>query len=111
MLEVIHQDYIRTAWSKGLKERSVVLRHALQNALLPVVTLVGLQVRLLFGGSVLVEQVFNIPGMGRLLVQSAFNKDFTVIQGGVLLIGLIVCLVNLLVDISYGWIDPRVRYE
>lgn len=111
MLEVIHQDYIRTAWSKGLKERSVVLKHALQNALLPVVTLVGLQVRLLFGGSVLVEQVFNIPGMGRLLVQSAFNKDFTVIQGGVLLIGLIVCLANLLVDISYGWIDPRVRYE
>jgi peptide/nickel transport system permease protein len=111
MLEVIHQDYIRTAWSKGLKERVVVFNHALKNAMMPVVTLVGLQVRLLFGGSVLVEQVFNIPGMGRLLVQSAFNKDFTVIQGGVLLIGLIVCIVNLLVDISYGWIDPRVRYK
>jgi peptide/nickel transport system permease protein len=111
MLEVVHQDYIRTAWSKGLRERVVILRHAVKNALMPVVTLIGLQVRLLFGGSVLVEQVFNIPGMGRLLVQSAFNKDFTVIQGGVLVIGLIVCLINLLVDISYGWIDPRVRYE
>jgi peptide/nickel transport system permease protein len=111
MLEVIHQDYIRTAWSKGLRERVVVFKHAIKNALMPVVTLVGLQVRLLFGGSVLVEQVFNIPGLGRLLVQSAFNKDFTVIQGGVILIGLIVCIVNLLVDISYGWIDPRVRYK
>jgi peptide/nickel transport system permease protein len=111
MLEVVHQDYIRTAWAKGLKERIVVSKHAIKNALMPIVTLVGLQVRLLFGGSVLVEQVFNIPGLGRLLVQTAFNKDFAVIQGGVLLIGLIVCIINLLVDISYGWIDPRVRYE
>jgi peptide/nickel transport system permease protein len=111
MLEVVHQDYIRTAWAKGLRERIVVSRHAIKNALMPIVTLVGLQVRLLFGGSVLVEQVFNIPGLGRLLVQTAFNKDFAVIQGGVLLIGLIVCIINLLVDISYGWIDPRVRYE
>jgi peptide/nickel transport system permease protein len=111
MLEVVRQDYIRTAYSKGLKERAVVIKHALKNALIPVVTLLGLQVRLLVGGSVLVETVFNIPGMGRLLVTGAFNKDFLVVQGGVLLIGIIVCLVNLLVDISYGWIDPRVRYE
>jgi peptide/nickel transport system permease protein len=111
MLEVIHQDYVRTAFSKGLSETAVVLRHALKNALIPVVTLMGLQVRILVGGSVLVESVFNIPGMGRLLVTGAFNKDYIVVQAGVLLIGTAVCLVNLLVDISYGWLDPRYRYE
>ena len=111
MLEVIHQDYIRTAKSKGLKERVVIFKHALKNALVPVITLLGVQVRLLVGGSVLVETVFNIPGLGRMLVNSVFNKDFLVVQGGVLLIGLAVCLANLLVDISYGWLDPRVRYE
>ena len=111
MLEVVHQDYIRTAFAKGLSERRVILRHALKNALIPVVTLLGLQVRILVGGSVLVETVFNIPGMGRLLVTGALNKDFLVVQAGVLLVGTIVCLVNLLVDISYGWLDPRFRYE
>jgi peptide/nickel transport system permease protein len=111
MLEVIRQDYLRTAWSKGLKERQVIIRHALKNALIPIVTLLGLQVRTLVGGSVVVEQVFNIPGMGRLLVYSAFSKDFIIIQAGVLLIGAVVCLANLLVDISYGWLDPRVRYD
>ncbi len=111
MLEVVHQDYIRTAYSKGLTERIVIFRHALKNALIPVVTLMGLQVRILVGGSVLVETVFNIPGMGRLLVAGALNKDFLVVQGGVLLIGLLVCLANLLVDISYGWLDPKFRYE
>ncbi len=111
MLEVIQQDYLRTAWSKGLKERQVIIRHALKNALIPIVTLLGLQVRTLVGGSVVVEQVFNIPGMGRLLVYGAFSKDFIIIQAGVLLIGAIVCLANLLVDISYGWLDPRVRYD
>jgi peptide/nickel transport system permease protein len=111
MLEVVRQDYIRTAISKGLRERVVVLNHALKNALIPVVTLLGLQVRLLVGGSVLVESVFNIPGMGRLLVTGAFNKDFLVVQGSVLLIGSVVCLANLMVDISYGWLDPRVRYD
>jgi peptide/nickel transport system permease protein len=111
MLEVIHQDYIRTAFSKGLSEKVIILRHALKNALIPVVTLMGLQVRILVGGSVLVETVFNIPGMGRLLVAGAFNKDFLVVQGGVLLIGTVVCLVNLLVDISYGWLDPKFKYE
>ncbi len=111
MLEVVRQDYIRTAFAKGLKERLVVIRHALKNALIPVITLLGLQVRVLVGGSILVETVFNIPGMGRLLVGGAFNKDFLVVQAGVLLIGAIVCLANLLVDISYGWLDPRVRFQ
>jgi peptide/nickel transport system permease protein len=111
MLEVIRQDYIRTAYAKGLRERVIVIRHALKNALIPVITLLGIQVRVLVGGSVLVETVFNIPGMGRLLVNGANNKDFLVVQAGVLLIGIIVCLANLLVDISYGWLDPRIRYE
>ena len=111
MLEVVRQDYIRTAYSKGLRERVIIFRHALKNSLIPVITLLGLQVRVLVGGSVLVETVFNIPGMGRLLVTGAFNKDFLVVQAGVLLIGTIVCLANLLVDISYGWLDPRVRFQ
>ena len=111
VLEVIHQDYIRTAMSKGLKERVVVLRHVLKNALIPVVTLLGLQVRVLFGGSVLVEQVFNINGMGRTLVTAAFGKDFPVLQAGVLLIAVLVSVANLLVDLSYSWLDPRIRYE
>jgi peptide/nickel transport system permease protein len=111
MLEVIRQDYIRTAWSKGLKESRVITLHALKNALIPIVTLMGLQVRILVGGSVIVEQVFNIPGMGRLLVYSSFSKDFLIIQAGVLLIGALVCVANLLVDISYGWLDPRVRFD
>ena len=111
MLEITQQDYIRTAYSKGLRERVVVLKHALKNALIPIVTLLGLQVRVLVGGSVLVEAVFSIPGMGRLLVSAAQNKDYIVVQDGVLLIGVIVCLANLLVDISYGWFDPRTRYN
>jgi len=111
MLEVIQQDYIRTAKAKGLTERAVMSRHALKNALVPVVTLMGILVRILIGGSVLVETVFNIPGMGRLLVNAAINKDFIVVQAGVLLISAITCFANLAVDISYGWLDPRTRYE
>jgi peptide/nickel transport system permease protein len=111
MLEVINQDYIRTAESKGLAQRVVIYRHALKNAIIPVVTLMGLHIRIMVSGSVLIETVFSIPGMGFLLVNSALSKDFLVVQGGVLLIGAIVCVTNLLVDISYGWLDPRLRYE
>lgn len=111
MLEIIQQDYIRTAWAKGLSERVVILKHAVKNALIPVVTLIGIQVRFLIGGSVIVETVFGIPGLGRLLVRASFDKDFLIVQGGVLVIGAMVCLVNLLVDISYGWIDPRIKYQ
>jgi peptide/nickel transport system permease protein len=110
MLEVIRQDYIRTAWSKGLRERIIIFRHALKISLIPVVTLMGIGVGLIFGGSVLVETVFAIPGLGRLLTQSIFAQDYTVIQSGTLVISAIIVLVNLIVDISYGWIDPRVRY-
>ena len=111
MLETLQQDYIRTAYAKGLRERTVVYKHALKNALIPIVTLLGVQVRYLFGGAVLTETVFNIPGMGRLLVTASFNKDYLVVQGCTLFIGVVVCLTNLIVDLSYGWIDPRIRYD
>jgi peptide/nickel transport system permease protein len=111
MLEVIRQDYVRTAWSKGLKERTIIFRHSLKNALIPVMTLLGLYLGVIIGGSVLVENVFNIPGLGRLLTDSAMTKDFIVVQACALWIGLIVVLANLLVDISYGWLDRRIQYE
>lgn len=111
MLEVVRQDYIRTAWSKGLKEQTIVMRHALKNALIPIVTLLGLQVRLVVGGSVVVETVFNIPGMGRLMVQGTFAKDYITVQGVTLVIAIVVLFSNLIVDVSYGWLDPRIRYS
>ena len=110
LLEVMNQDYIRTAWAKGLQERYIVLKHMLKNSLIPVVTLLGLGVAIVFGGSVFVEQVFAIPGMGRLLVQSVFQQDYIVVQSGVLVISFIVIMSNLIVDISYVWLDPRIRY-
>jgi peptide/nickel transport system permease protein len=110
MLEVIRQDYIRTAWSKGLQERVIILKHALKNSLIPVITLMGIGVGMVFGGSVLVETVFAIPGIGRLLVTSVFAQDYVVVQSGTLVIAFIVILSNLIVDISYGWLDPRIRY-
>jgi peptide/nickel transport system permease protein len=111
MLEVIKQDYIRTAWAKGLGERMIVLRHALKNALVPVITIIGLQVSIIFGGSVLIETIFNIPGLGRLMASSVLQQDFMVVQAIVLMIGTVVVLANLTVDISYGYLDPRIRYD
>jgi peptide/nickel transport system permease protein len=111
MLEVVRQDYVRTAWSKGLTERGVIIKHALKNALIPIVTLLGLALPNLVAGSVLMETVFNIPGMGRLLVSAVIDKDFVVVQACVLIIGIIISLVNLLVDVSYGLLDPRIRYQ
>jgi peptide/nickel transport system permease protein len=110
MLEVVGQDYIRTAWAKGLRERVIILRHTIKNAMIPVITILGLQVGLVFGGSVLIETVFNIPGMGRLLADSLFSHDYQIVQAGTLVIAVVVVLSNLIVDISYGWIDPRIRY-
>jgi peptide/nickel transport system permease protein len=110
MLEVIRQDYIRTAWSKGLSERVVINRHALKNSLIPVITLLGIGIGMVFGGSVLVETVFAVPGIGRLLVTSVFAQDYVVVQSGTLVIATIVILSNLIVDIGYGWLDPRIRY-
>jgi peptide/nickel transport system permease protein len=110
VLEIASQDYIRTAWSKGLAERAIVFKHILKNSLIPVVTLAGFAVGMIFGGSVLIETVFNIPGMGRLMVSSIFNQDYVVVQACTLIFGSIVLIINLLVDISYGWLDPRIRY-
>lgn len=110
MLETISQDYIRTAWSKGLSERRVILKHALKNSLIPVITLIGIGVGLIFGGSVLIETVFAIPGLGRLMVSSIFGQDYVVVQAITLVISVSILVVNLLVDISYGWFDPRIRY-
>jgi peptide/nickel transport system permease protein len=110
VLEIIRQDYIRTAWAKGLRERTVVIRHILKNSLIPIATLIGLQVAIIFGGSVLVETVFNIPGVGRMMVDAVFAEDYPIVQGGALIIAVIVVVTNILVDISYGWLDPRIRH-
>ena len=111
MLEVIKQDYIRTAWAKGLGEFRITMIHALKNALIPVITVMGLQVSVIFGGSVLIETVFAIPGVGRLMASSVLQQDFMVVQAVVLLVGTVVVLANLIVDISYGWFDPRIRFD
>jgi len=109
MLEVLRQDYIRTALAKGLPERLVVFRHALRNALIPVVTLIGLQAPLVIGGAVIIEQIFGIPGMGTLLLDAVNQRDYPIITGVFLVVGLAVMLINLIVDLSYGLLDPRVR--
>jgi peptide/nickel transport system permease protein len=109
MLEVLRQDYIRTARAKGLSVGTIVMRHALRNALIPVVTLVGLQAPLLFGGAVILEQIFVIPGMGLLLLEAVGSRDYPTITGVFLVIGVSVVLINLLVDMSYGFLDPKVR--
>jgi peptide/nickel transport system permease protein len=111
ILEIIRQDYVRTAWAKGLRERRIVFIHVLKNGLIPVVTLIGIQARFVVSGSVLIETVFNIPGVGRLLVSSIFAQDYQVVQAIVLIMGVVIILANLAVDLSYGWFDPRVRYN
>jgi peptide/nickel transport system permease protein len=111
MLEVMKQDYVRTAWSKGLTERVIVVRHQIKNALIPVVTVLGMSLGQILAGSILVETVFNIPGMGRLMTNGVFEQDYQIVQAGVLIFGAIVIFSNLLVDIAYVWVDPRVKYS
>lgn len=111
MLEVLGQDYIRTARAKGLKDRLIVVRHALRNALIPVVTLFGLQVGVLFGGTVVLESIFTLPGLGGLTLSAVRAKDYTQVQGLVLLFATVLVAINLVVDLSYAWIDPRIRYS
>jgi peptide/nickel transport system permease protein len=111
MLEVLRQDYIRTAWAKGLDERRVVIRHALRNALIPVVTLIGLQAPVLIGGAVIMEQIFVIPGMGLLLLDAVSQRDYPIVTGVFLVVGVAVQLINLVVDLSYGFLDPKVRFR
>ena len=111
MLEVVRQDYIRTAWSKGLNERVVVIRHAIKNALIPVVTLVGLQLPILVGGSVIIESIFNLPGAGRLMLSALQDRDYPVISGVNLFFATVVMANNLFIDLIYPYLDPRVRYR
>ena len=111
MLEVMRQDYIRTARAKGVGEKLLVMRHALRNGLIPVITLIGLQAPLLIGGAVILEQIFVVPGMGLLLLEAVFQRDYPVVSGVFLVVGVGVLVINLLVDLSYGWLDPKVRHE
>jgi ABC-type dipeptide/oligopeptide/nickel transport system permease component len=109
MVEVLRDDYIRTARAKGLKERTVLVGHALRNALLPSITLLGLNFGYLLSGAVIVETIFARPGIGRLIVEGILNKDFPLVQGAILLTAVVYLIVNLITDITYGFVDPRVR--
>jgi peptide/nickel transport system permease protein len=110
MLEVIRQDYLRTLRANGVSERLIVYKHALRNALNPVITVVGLQFGFLLGGAVIVESVFALPGVGSLMINAIFNRDYPIVQGGMLLIAVVFVLVNLLTDLLYGLVNPRIRY-
>jgi peptide/nickel transport system permease protein len=111
MLEVLRQDYIRTAWAKGLRERVVVSRHVLKNALIPVVTIMGLQLPVMIGGSVIIEQIFVLPGVGRLMLNAINTRDYPIVSGVMVFVATGVLLINLLVDMSYAFLDPRIRYR
>ena len=111
MLETLRQDYIRTAWSKGLSERVVVIRHAMKNALIPVVTMVGGGIPALVGGSVIIEYIFNLPGMGRLMIDALNGRDYPIISAINLIMATIVIANNLFIDLTYGWLDPRIHYQ
>lgn len=111
MLETLRQDYIRTAWSKGLRERSVVMRHAFRNAFIPVITVIGLQIPSLVGGTVILERIFSVPGMGNYLLNSIQQRDYPVVQAVVLVTAFVVVITNLIVDVTYAIIDPRIRYS
>jgi peptide/nickel transport system permease protein len=111
MLEVLRQDYTRTAWSKGLSERVIVIRHAMKNALIPVVTIIGFQLPIIVGGSVIIEQIFVLPGVGRFMLEALNQRDYPIVSGINLMLATFTIFINLLVDLSYGWLDPRVHYE
>ncbi len=111
LLEVLRQDYIRTAWAKGLRESVVTLRHALKNALIPVVTIIGMQVPIMVGGSAIIEQIFNLPGMGRLVLYAIINRDHPLASGVLLIFSVALVLIILIVDLTYAYLDPRVHYK
>ncbi len=111
MLEVLRQDYIRTAWAKGLRERVVILRHAVKNALIPVITIVGLQLPIMIGGTVIIEEIFVLPGMGRLIVTALRNRDEPLITGLVFIFAIALMLIILMTDLAYAYLDPRIRYK
>jgi peptide/nickel transport system permease protein len=111
MLEVLRQDYIRTAWAKGLREMVVIIRHALRNVLIPIITIVGYQLPVMIGGTVIIENIFSLPGMGRLLMNATTMRDYTIVSGVMLVYGFGMVFVNLLTDLTYGYLDPRVRLK
>jgi peptide/nickel transport system permease protein len=111
MLEVMGQDYIKTARAKGLAERTVIVAHALRNALIPTVTVLGLQIGQLLGGALIIEEIFSLPGVGRLTIHAVYDRDFPLVQGAVLFIAMVFTMVNLLVDILYVYLDPRIHYD
>jgi len=111
MLEVLRQDYIRTAWAKGLRERVVTLRHALKNALIPIVTVIGFQVPVIIGGTVIIENIFMLPGMGRLTFNAVMGRDHPIVMGTMFLFSVFLMLANLIVDLTYAYLDPRIRYK
>jgi len=111
MLEVLKQDYIRTAWAKGLRERVVILRHALKNALIPVISLIGIGVPVIVGGTVIIEQIFMLPGMGRLIIDATLHRDHALVSGAVLLFSVVLVIINLAVDLTYAYLDPRIHYR
>ena len=110
MMEIIREDYMRTARAKGLAEQVVLVRHGLKNAVLPILTISGWQFGRLFGGTVIIESIFRIPGIGTLLIETVFQRDFPTIQAIIVVIALSIVIINLLVDLLYGWLDPRIRY-
>jgi len=111
MLEVLRQDYIRTAWAKGLRERMVVIRHAMRNALIPVITIIGMQIPVLIGGSVIMETIFNLPGMGRFMIDALNRRDYPIISGINICMATVILCVNLTIDLTYSLLDPRIRYR
>jgi peptide/nickel transport system permease protein len=110
-LEIFGQDYVRTARAKGLRERTVITRHTLRNAAIPVVTIIGVQVGVLLGGAIVTEYVFAYPGLGRLVLEAISARDFPIVQGAVILVAAIISIINLLVDLSYMVLDPRISYD
>ena len=111
MLDALHSDFIRTARAKGLNERMITLRHGFRNALIPVITLVGGQFGTLLAGTVIVETIFALPGMGRLTVEAILFRDYPIVQTNVMLVAITLVTLNLLVDLTYAWLDPRIRYQ
>jgi peptide/nickel transport system permease protein len=111
LLEVLRQDYIRTARAKGLNERIVLLRHGLKNAFIPVITIIGIQLGAIMGGSIIIEQIFGLPGIGWTMIQAIFNRDYPVVQAASLFLAVIFVVINLLVDLTYAFLDPRIKYS
>jgi peptide/nickel transport system permease protein len=109
LLEVLGEDYVQNARAKGLRERQVILKHALRNALIPVITIIGLQIGVLLSGAIITEAIFDWPGMGSLLLDGIYNRNYTLVQGCILVIAGIYVIVNLITDVTYAWVDPRVR--